>query len=421
MPITFDVVPPNDQTKFESVPGYEWANRLTQLIKSLNLGGGAFPQASYVTMGNDPDLDNERVLTAGTGITIVDSGPNGTVTVNSTGGGSPVDATYVVMSLNSVLTQERVLTAGSNIIIADGGANAPVTVSSDALGVGWAFADGSDGAFIYDGVSTPAWATLVGSVYTLITNVYHTTAVINSGITVQMGQAGSTGPWQMYCSVSLTGADLTSKITLNGVSATGISGGAANSTGGGMYQFPGGGGAGNAGAGTVGFGSLRSLGGAGGKGGNGGSGAGGAGGGSTVPASQYGGLHGIYIPMGFWTGQVQDLNTYGAGAGGGGGGGNGVNNGAGGGSGGGIIGVFAKRLLGSGTFEVIGGDGAPATTNPGTNKGGGGAGGGGCVLVVTVAAHLWTTNLVGGKGGVGMGTGQTGVDGSPGNYFLMIL
>jgi len=49
------------------------------------------------------------------------------------GGGAPVDATYVTMTPNATLTQERILTAGTGITIVDGGANNPVTIL--ALGI----------------------------------------------------------------------------------------------------------------------------------------------------------------------------------------------------------------------------------------------------------------------------------------------
>ena len=43
--------------------------------------------ASYLTLGLDGDLTNERVLTAGTGISFTDTGANGTLTIEATGGG----------------------------------------------------------------------------------------------------------------------------------------------------------------------------------------------------------------------------------------------------------------------------------------------------------------------------------------------
>jgi len=43
--------------------------------------------ASYLTLGLNGDLTNERVLTAGTGIGFTDTGANGTLTIEATGGG----------------------------------------------------------------------------------------------------------------------------------------------------------------------------------------------------------------------------------------------------------------------------------------------------------------------------------------------
>ena len=48
------------------------------------------------------------------------------------GSGAPTDAEYVVMALNGTLTDERVLTAGSRITITDGGAGGNVTIAADA-------------------------------------------------------------------------------------------------------------------------------------------------------------------------------------------------------------------------------------------------------------------------------------------------
>ncbi len=91
-----NIVPPNAQTLFESLPGYEWANRLQTYLQqalptSASTGGGPstpFPQANYALVTSlNASLTNARLLTAGTNITIVDGGPNGPVTINSTGGG----------------------------------------------------------------------------------------------------------------------------------------------------------------------------------------------------------------------------------------------------------------------------------------------------------------------------------------------
>lgn len=50
-------------------------------------GGGAPTDAEYVVLSANGSLSDERVLTAGTGISIVDGGAGNTVTISSTGGG----------------------------------------------------------------------------------------------------------------------------------------------------------------------------------------------------------------------------------------------------------------------------------------------------------------------------------------------
>lgn len=56
-------------------------------------GGGAPTNASYVVIGANGTLTAERVLTQGTGITITDGGPGGSVTIAATGAGNTGTAT----------------------------------------------------------------------------------------------------------------------------------------------------------------------------------------------------------------------------------------------------------------------------------------------------------------------------------------
>jgi hypothetical protein len=49
-------------------------------------GGGAPDNATYVTLGTNGTLTNERVLTAGTGISLTDAGAGSTITIAATGG-----------------------------------------------------------------------------------------------------------------------------------------------------------------------------------------------------------------------------------------------------------------------------------------------------------------------------------------------
>jgi hypothetical protein len=60
-------------------------------------GGGAPTTGSYVTISAEAGLSAERVLTAGTGISIVDGGPNTTITINATGSSGSSTPTYIIM------------------------------------------------------------------------------------------------------------------------------------------------------------------------------------------------------------------------------------------------------------------------------------------------------------------------------------
>lgn len=95
--------------------------------------------ASYVVIGLDSSLPNDRVLTAGSGISITDGGAGSTITISATGGGSggaDAAASYVVLSATSSLSNERVLAAGSGISITDGGPGGSVTIAATGGGGG---------------------------------------------------------------------------------------------------------------------------------------------------------------------------------------------------------------------------------------------------------------------------------------------
>ena len=69
----------------------ETIKQLEKLIQAVNDlvaggGGGAPIDATYVTLSLDGTLTDERVLTAGTGVSIVDGGAGGLVTISATGG-----------------------------------------------------------------------------------------------------------------------------------------------------------------------------------------------------------------------------------------------------------------------------------------------------------------------------------------------
>lgn len=122
-------------------------------------GGGAPTDAEYVVLSTDSTLTDERVLTAGSGITITDAGAGSTVTVGITDmptdrirgrvsagsgavenltpasvlsmiGAAPVGSKYVIIGpVDGTLTDERLLNTSSTITYVDGGPGSTVTLS----------------------------------------------------------------------------------------------------------------------------------------------------------------------------------------------------------------------------------------------------------------------------------------------------
>ncbi len=152
-------------------------------------GGGAPSTATYVTLSTSTDLTNERVLTAGTGLSLTDAGAGSTITVANTDRGSsavttheaavdphpqyttaaeaaaaapvqsvngttgavtvaPADATYLVVSSNGTLTGEYTVASGDGTELA-------LTVSPSKT-VAWNNTDkGSDAVATHVGQADP--------------------------------------------------------------------------------------------------------------------------------------------------------------------------------------------------------------------------------------------------------------------------
>ena len=82
--------------------------------------------ASYITVNPDSKLPNERTLTAGTGISLVDTGANGTLTINATAAGDGANAVGPTGSLQ--------FQAGAGTF--NGTSALTFLTSSDRLGIG---------------------------------------------------------------------------------------------------------------------------------------------------------------------------------------------------------------------------------------------------------------------------------------------
>lgn len=94
-----------------------------------------------VSLAAGASLLYTKELIAGTNVTF-DVTPE-SITINSSGGGggggAPTDASYVVIGLNAALSQERALAVSSPITLSDGGANANVTIgiNQSLLSIAW--------------------------------------------------------------------------------------------------------------------------------------------------------------------------------------------------------------------------------------------------------------------------------------------
>jgi len=106
------------------------------IVKDFSGTSGTYPIRVYSF--NDGTIDGSSYQTISTNYGSIQFSWNGTswfsVSSSSNSGGAPANASYVVLSSDGTLTDERVLTAGSGISITDGGAGSTVTISSTAAG-----------------------------------------------------------------------------------------------------------------------------------------------------------------------------------------------------------------------------------------------------------------------------------------------
>lgn len=96
---------------------------------TLNIPNYTTPQASYITLGTDAGLTNERVLTAGTGISFTDTGAGGTLTVEATGGGAIGGSITSTQVARGATTANEI--EGDNGLLFDGTSFTVNTLSAD--------------------------------------------------------------------------------------------------------------------------------------------------------------------------------------------------------------------------------------------------------------------------------------------------
>jgi hypothetical protein len=376
---------------------------------------------------------------------------NQLTTLIGSGSGAPDDASYVTLGTNATLTSERVLTAGTGITLTDAGAGSTITVAANGANsqFDFLFGDAADGSATLDGSTAVSWADgPAGNVYALNRNVALNNLTVNSGVAL------ATNGY-----VILVDGTFTNNGTVgnSGQAASGVTAGfgagkiRGGSSGGslGSPESPGVGDCflgigqdGGTGAATTPTPDPRPAveylcGGAGGNGGNGSGGTGGVAATGTLPPKTEGGLqmvgsfHTLATGQMIYSGSGFTLKPRGGTGGGGGGGSNSggsgnASQGGGGGGGGGAVLVHARTIAGSGNLRSLGGAGANAVVTEGaggTGAGGGGGGGGGIIFVITETPtwdSLWTVSVAGGAAGTGLGTGTNGTAGSAGRIFAFI-
>ena len=172
----------------------EYTGTVTEIVASTGLDGGTITSSGTISLAN-------TAVTAGsytnTDLTVDDQGRI-TAASSGTSGGAPSDATYVCLSTNGDLTDERVLTAGTNITVTDAGAGSTVTIAStdEYTGTVTSITGGADSgsgtAITSSGTLTVAGGTNV------TTSISGTTITVDStdqyeGTVTSVAVAGGTG------------------------------------------------------------------------------------------------------------------------------------------------------------------------------------------------------------------------------------
>jgi hypothetical protein len=338
----------------------------------------------------------------GNSFTVVraDSTPNTSVTITTLLAGDSVNGNTNLLLSGAWSTAVLQSNGVSTWVVAAQASGA----QNGALGL---YGNGADGALTYDGTTTILGVAPSSSTYTLNRDVYGTTIIVNSGVTIK------TNGFRMFATVALLVSGTIQNNGGNGGNATSSAVGAAGAVS--ASNTLGNGGAGKAGTsnavGTAGGSVTAAVGGAGASGGSA-TNAGGAGGTVTNPTAAQGGVHTLQGIVNALRGRAED-NTLVLGGGGGGSGASSVATAFGGGSGagGGVMLLAAPTLavLSGAVLKAVGGNGGNGF---GSNAGGGGGGGGGVIILVYTGANGYsnagTVTVAGGSAGAGSGSGGSG-------------
>ena len=121
----------------------DYSKRIYELLKETDLENLSYAQFQGVAekLFIEPENEDEmrRLVLVQLARMAVRGDWNGFLTGGGGSGGAPTNAEYVVMSLNGTLTNERVLTAGTGISLTDGGAGSTITIAASGGGGGSTF------------------------------------------------------------------------------------------------------------------------------------------------------------------------------------------------------------------------------------------------------------------------------------------
>ena len=114
-------------------------SKLNKIIDD-KVGTGSGGSLTVEEADGSPSVSSVTKIKVSNGTLTDDGSGTVTVTTGGGGGGAPTDAQYVVLAIDGDLSAERVLTAGTGISLTDGGANGNITVAAtnngDASGPG---------------------------------------------------------------------------------------------------------------------------------------------------------------------------------------------------------------------------------------------------------------------------------------------
>ena len=383
-------------------------------------GSGAPTDAQYVVLSADGTLTDERILTAGTNITLTDNGAGSTLVIAASGGGGGTPASTVVSE--TTYGQSPAVGTSTDYARADHTHGTPASSGTSAAFFTGFFGDASDGD-----VTITGFTTMTREMH------YNNLTIASAG---RLKPAG----FRIFVAGTLTiaaggsiddnGNSATTQVGATGFVARGYLGGSGTNGGSGWSVVTASLANGNNGTDNTNT-SLNASGVA---------PVGGAGGNGQAVALRTGGLGGLAPQPAVsqkWSGRFIDgrgsFGAFNGGAGGGGGASSvsaytsGTFISGGGGSGAGAVWIAANTIANSGNISANGGNGANASLGAGVGgMGGGGGGGGGLVAIITKSTSVGgTVSVAGGSGGTGAATASAsatnGANGASGSYVLLVV